>query len=440
VDFTPEREVCRRYYDLAAMPPVERGRIEDHVAEAGQLFTEATRASLAGGERPAVMLSGGLDSALVATKVLELSPADRTIDAYCFVPGADWDGLEAPGRYGDERPLVEDLARMHPRLRPQFFDNPELQLDDDFTAMFEAIGAAPINLVNLGAYHPMWRAAKAAGCDRILVGEFGNTTLSNSGDWGFSELLTGLRWSALARSLRGAIDDDRPLWRRFIGSAVLPLLPDPVWRWQREVRGGLDIYAAASPLRRDYAEASGALERAAAAGVPVRRHPLRNRMADFIAIHHEAWGELSDIEHGFGQIYGIEQRDPMAWRPLLEYCAGLPTELFLNGGQSRWLARELGKGILPDSIRLNRRRGLHHADWHSRIGRQRGRLLALLGAMERVPRLAAMIDFARIRPALENWPACSAIPDRDRLTLQAALPRAILLGRFVAWAEGIALE
>jgi hypothetical protein len=60
--------------------------------------------------------------------------------------------------------------------------------------------------------------------------------------------------------------------------------------------------------------------------------------------------------------------------------------------------------------------------------------------MERIPRLAEMIDFARIRPAVENWPATDAVDDRQRIVLESALPRAILLGRFVAWAEGIALE
>jgi asparagine synthase (glutamine-hydrolysing) len=185
---------------------------------------------------------------------------------------------------------------------------------------------------------------------------------------------------------------------------------------------------------------SGAVERAAAAGLPVSRHPVRDRLIDFRAIHHEAWGEFSDIYDGFTQLYGIEQRDPMAWRPLLEFCAGIPSDLFVRDGERRWLARELGRGVLPDSIRLNRRKGLHQADWHLRLGRQRARLLALLTAMERVPRLAEMIDFARIRPAVENWPASDAVSDHDRMVLESALPRAILLGRFVAWAEGIALE
>lgn len=440
VEFTPDREQVRGYYDFGAIPEVRRASTADYLAEARHLLTEGTRAALAGSMRPAAMLSGGLDSALVATSALDLLDGEQVLNTLSFIPSPGWHGSERPGRYGDERPLVEELAAMHPRLRPQFFDNPGQRLDDDFDAMFAATGAAPINLVNLTMYHPMWRAARDMGCDRILLGEFGNVTLSNTGDWAFAEWFARLRWGRLAGALRSSFDDERPLWRRFIGSAVLPWVPDPVWRWQRRVRGCIDIFDTASPLRRDYAIASGAVERAAAAGVPVARHPVHDRLADFRAIHHEAWGEFSDIYDGFEQLYGIEQRDPTGWRPLLEFCAGIPSDLFVRDGERRWLARELGRGVLPDSIRRNRRKGLHQADWHFRLGRQRARLLALLTAMERVPRLAEMIDFARIRPALENWPASDAVSDHDRMVLESALPRAILLGRFVAWAEGIALE
>lgn len=440
VEFTPDREQVRGYYDFGAIPEVRCASTADYLAEARHVLTEATRAALAGSTRPAAMLSGGLDSALVATSALDLLGGEQELPTFSFVPCPGWHGAELPGRYGDERPLVEELAAMHPRLRPQFFDNPGQRLDDDFNAMFAATGAAPINLVNLTMYHPMWRVARDMGCDRILLGEFGNVTLSNSGDWAFAEWFARLRWGRLTGALHSSFDDERPLWRRFIGSAVLPWVPDPVWRWQRRVRGCIDIFEAASPLRRDYAVASGAVERAAAAGVPVARHPVHDRLADFRSIHHEAWGEFSDIYDGFEQLYGIEQRDPMAWRPLLEFCAGIPSDLFVRDGERRWLARELGRGVLPDSIRRNRRKGLHQADWHLRLGRQRERLLALLTAMERVPRLADMIDFARIRPAVENWPASDAVSDHDRLVLESALPRAILLGRFVAWAEGAVLE
>ena len=73
----------------------------------------------------------------------------------------------------------------------------------------------------------------------------------------------------------------------------------------------------------------------------------------------------------FEQMYGVAQRDPMAYRPFVEFCLGLPTNMFMRDGEMRWLAKEMAKGIMPEEQRLNRLNGRWDADWHLRIGRRR---------------------------------------------------------------------
>lgn len=437
VEFSASREVCRRYYDIAALPEVRRANAADYLAEARHLLDSATRACLAGSTKPAVMLSGGLDSALVAAAALDVLPGGSTLESHTFVVEAGWRGPDDADRYADERPLVDAFCAMHRRVIPHFHDRSASDFDTGLDQLVDAIGSAPVNLVNLAPYHSMWRAAAAAGCDRILIGEFGNLTLSADGDWAFSEYLARLQWRQLGMALRQGGGDPRPVWRRFVGDAVLPFLPDRLWHWQRRLRGEPNIFDAASPLRRDYAAASGALERAIAAGLPDNRHPRRDRRPELEAVHNEAWGEFSDIYHGFEQIYGLEQRDPTAWRPLLEFCAGLPSELFLRDGQKRWLARELGKGVLPEALRLNRKRGLHDAGWQLRLARRKPELLAELAHWQGVPRLAEMLDFADLQASLLQWSAGSGVGPRLAHRLHSALPRALVLSRFVARIEGL---
>lgn len=217
---------------------------------------------------------------------------------------------------------------------------------------------------------------------------------------------------------------------------MLPILPDRLWHMQERLRGREHRYAAYSGLRPDYTAAHGVEARATAAGLPRPRYPVRDRLATLREVHDNAWGEFSDIYHGFAQIHGIEQRDPTAYRPLVEFCAGLPTDMFLRDGQERWLARELLRGAMPEEQRLSIRTGRHNADWHAKIGRQREDFLRELDRLADNPRIAAMFDLDRARAALEDWPASGAVSEAVRIACEVVVPRAIIMGRFVNYVEG----
>lgn len=429
-------EETRCYYDLDALPPVPRGSRAELVEQANALLVEGTRAALAGSKRPAVMLSGGLDSAMVVTRVMDAVPGDTAINAYTFVPRPDWDGFCNPGYYGTERPRVEALSAMHPRIVPHFEDNADTSFTDRLEVLFHTIGGSPQGLANLGVYHRLWEAARRDGCDRVLLGEFGNATASADGSWAFSEYLATFRWIELYRALRHSIRDDRSLLRRFLAMAVFPFLPERLWHWQRRVRGIDELYASVSPLRLDYAIRTGVVDRARAVGLPTSRFPDRDRLSMIREIHANAWGEFSDLYSGFEQVYGMEQRDPTAYRPFFEFCAGLPSDMYLHDGQQRWLARELLRGRVPEEQRLSTLIGSHNADWRARLGARRGEMLAELDLLEREPRLAKMFDFPRVRAALEDWPESTDIPVAEQVLRAAAISRAILFSRFINYVEG----
>lgn len=430
------RKTVERYYDLGDLRPLARMDRTEMIETARDLFYQGTRAALAGSARPAVMLSGGLDSTLVAASAAAVMPGQAPIDTYTFCAASDWSGHSRPGTYGDERPRVEAFCRRNPRLRPHFHGDTKRHFDDDLTAMFHAIGAAPQGLVNLGAYHGMWRDARADGCDRVLLGEFGNMTVSDDGSWAYADLLTRLRWRELLDALRQAPPDGRSLPRRFAALALMPFLPDRLWHWQRKVRGVGNLYIDASPLKASYAAKSGALARSAAAGLPNPRFPLRDRLAMIREVHDNAWGEFSDVYHGFEQIYGLEQRDPTAYRPLFEFCAGLPAEMVLHGGQNRYLARELLKGHMDEGDRLSPLKGSHNADWHERMAPRRADIRRELDQLSADPAMAAMFDFDRLIGALDDWKDLPDMTPAQAFTCSAAVPRALLFARFIRHVDG----
>jgi asparagine synthase (glutamine-hydrolysing) len=440
VELSPAGETSRAYYDFDAIARQPRMSVAERVEQAHALLAEGTRAALAGSKRPALMLSGGLDSSLVAVKALEVMPAQAPLNTYTFVVEPGWVRYDHPRQISDERPLVEAFCAMHPRLRPHYLDNADRGLDYRLNELFFATGSAPHGLANLGVYHSLWEAARSDGCDRVLLGEFGNMTVSSDANWAFSEYLIGLRWRQLYLALRDAPEDGRSIVRRLLALAIFPFLPDSLWNWQRRVRKVPNLYHQASALRADYAEQSGAWARSRAAGLPNPRFPLRDRLAAMREVHSNTWGEFSDIYTGFTQIYGMEQRDPTAYRPFFEFCAGLPSDSFLRDGQDRWLAREMLRGKMPEEARLEKRTGRHNADWHAKLGRQREGLLREVDALAKVPRLAAMFDLERVRAALEDWPESGAIPEAERMAREVVAPRAIIMARFVNYVEGRNLE
>jgi Asparagine synthase len=54
--------------------------------------------------------------------------------------------------------------------------------------------------------------------------------------------------------------------------------------------------------------------------------------------------------------FGVEWLDPTGDRKLIERLLTFPLHVFRIGNRPRGLARELGRGLLPDSVRLRRRR------------------------------------------------------------------------------------
>jgi len=130
--------------------------------------------------------------------------------------------------------------------------------------------------------HGVWQGARDYGCDRLLIGEWGNTTFSDRGDWGFVEYLLKGRWRQLYRALSDHPNDPRSLLRKFVALNLVPLLPDPAWKAWKRLRHPSERLPLTlmSPLRLEYRRRTGVEDRARAAGfVYGRNQPRTARQA-----------------------------------------------------------------------------------------------------------------------------------------------------------------
>ena len=437
VELRPQ-PVVDRWYDPLALPRIQMARDEDYVEAANALLAEATGKALGHVERLGLKLSGGLDSPIIAAEILRQTPPDRPLDTFTFVPHRDWDGIVPPDLMGDERPFVEAFATMHPRLRPHYSDNPGGGFDTAEREMFAAMSGAPSHLINYQAYHGIWRMAREVGCDWLLHGEMGNSSYSMDGSWSYREDLVRGHWIELYRTLRDRRGDPRPLWRKFAALSILPLFPDPVTKAARRLvhpRRG-EIQDLNSMLRRDAIERLALIDRQGRDARFRARQQFAGREEYLEATYHGCDTEGQEVWQGFEQVYGLRQRDVAAYRPLIEFCAGLPTRQFVSGGQQRWLAKRMAVGRMPEAQRLNPRYGRFQVDWHARLTPRIAELAAEARRIERHPWLGELIDSDRICHLLEEWPEVTPWDWEELYPRQGSIPRAIQAARFVNFVEG----
>lgn len=428
----------RKVYDLLAMPDVRLASDADYIARAGELLDEGVRACLAGFRKPGATLSGGLDSPQVAIHALAALPAGQRLPTFTFHPEAGFDGRCEPGKLGDERPMVEAFAAMHPGLEPHFTANEGYEHDHRWNEFFHLMGGAPSGLCNMYVFHGLFSGAAKQGCDVLLLAEWGNFTFSDKGDWGFVEYLLTGRWRQLWRALSRQPNQHRSILWRFFARILLPLLPMSLWRLAMRIAqpGRQSFIDLLQPLSNEYRASSGAQRRLQDSGLALDRYqPWTRRQAQQLLFQNND-SETAEIYQAFEQMYDLPQRDPLAYRPFVEFCLGLPVEMFMRDGTMRWLAKEMARGIMPEEQRINRLNGRWDSDWLLRVRRRRADYLAEIDRLEEDERMAGMLDLPRMRAALEELPDETEVDPQKYFSAEFAVPRGLLTARFVNYVEG----
>ncbi|MEO6041169.1 MAG: asparagine synthase-related protein [Croceibacterium sp.] len=424
------------YYDPLTPRRTRLPRRRDYVEAADALLKEAIGHALDGARVPGALLSGGLDSSNITARAVEHLPAGQSLKTFTFRPHANFREAQQGMFIGDEWRFVEAFAAQHPRIEPHWAKVEDY--DQQWERMFLAIGCAPYALQNMAVYEPILALAQAQGCDVMIDSGLGNYTFSADALWGYPEYLARGRWIELYRAVAALRPAPRPVALGCLWHGIGAALPDTLWSWYQRRMGRED-----RPFQKQVAVLS---ETAA------QRHLTWDRLAQKKLLTYRSWmpsrrrwltieygrgsNGMGEVNQGLEQIYGLRIRDAAAYRPLIEFCHGLPTDLFLHDGVNRWLARELGRGRLPEVQRTSRLWGLHNCDWHERITPRLGEWAATIRAAREDPLLSRVLDFDRLDQLMAEWPAQSSLDRATMVRFAMALPRAVSAARFVQYATG----
>ncbi|QKG70831.1 asparagine synthase-related protein [Erythrobacter mangrovi] len=421
-------EIQRQYDPFRAYVDVGKDPAQ-WVAEARSLIDDHARLAASRSQHPAISLSGGLDSPIAAAALLRTKPATAPLSVISVRPSRSWDMVTEPGKFGDEGSRAEEFCAMH-GLTAVFTHEGGFDLDLQDLHRASAITSPFIG--NGGMIMAAYRAAAAAGADWFFDAVSGNDTISAEGHWAYPAMLASGRWRQLLAALRQRSNDPRGLARKFVSLALMPHLPVGARNTLkvRFSRGAGSVADRSSLLKRaviaDFGLATAASQRQTATG--------RRRMIEL------AWAAsdsgMADLELGREQLTGLRRRDLLAYRPLIEFCLSLPDEAFLRDGTDRWLARELARGIMPESQRRETRYGGHNVDWHSYLVARREELLETFDGLSTHPWLGEWIDVERARGLLDALPNRTPLDPATAWPLQFGIVGTAAIARFVAQVEG----
>jgi asparagine synthase (glutamine-hydrolysing) len=351
----------RRYWSPGPHMPRPGARHDERevVARFGELFSDAVRSRVDGNGTTWSQLSGGLDSSSIVCAAAAMHQRGELPALGGTVTVVDRMGDADETRYSD--PVAARWG-----LRNEKVHDPWLWQDD---------GLPPPLEDHPSAHYPYWARNRAlcgivrrAGGRVILCGAAGDDYLT--GDLAFITDLAaaGRVGAALRETARFAVAYRASFWRIAAHHLVLPFLPTPV-----RLRLADESTAVPAWLAPAFARRTGAALRVR----QNRAQPAREG-GHYAALMAESFrfraGHLSRGAYEDG----VEMRYPFLHRPLVEMALGLPMELILRPGTTKWVLREAMRGILPEEVRVRGGKGGPDARMVWSLSREEPRLREML--------------------------------------------------------------
>lgn len=420
---------ARRWWRPDLGQVVDLGSGPAHADALRAVFDEAVAAKLRTTGRVGVQLSGGLDSGSVAATAARLL-APEPLRTYTSVPPAGWAGT-VPGRsIADERPAVEDLAAMHPTLRPRFVSVAGATLFEGYEDLWE-LGAGPTrNPANRLWGDAIRYDAAADGVTALLTGGLGNLWFSADGpDW-LAALFRVGRWPRVRREARSwTAATDGSGWHTWRNQLLVPLAP----AWLHQLAGRredtlIDNWRAAIALR---GERAGRID---TSRLPWLAGAGRHREAWLLSIGTGAC--QADVSAAYGALLGVDAADPTSDRRVIELAMTQPEWARRHDGVTRAVVREAMADRLPASIVRNQRLGAQLPDWLDRLTEGRQEVQEELGALRDHPPSRELIDVERLEALVRAWPDLALSADHTAIRgYRLALWRALLVSKYLRWFE-----
>ena len=416
-----DKAEIRQYWRLEDTPELHLKDRAQYVEGFLSVYDRAVRDRLRSGKDVGTTLSGGMDSGSVTSLAARaLRGQNKRLRAYTSVPVHDVSHTVDGDRFGDELPFAEKTAA--------FAGNVDL-------IKIPARRYTPIQAIRLGlrihgepghaAGNTYWildllDSAEADGVSALLTGQGGNATVSWTGLDRAGEIGRLLKRGRVAQSLQ---------------LLVYPHLPMAMLRVLRHRLRRDELDWSGTSIRPDFARRIGLsaqyIQGTGGSANPEAWHSALQQRYSIIkpgeSFLGSIWAENSAAHH-------MEIRDPTFDKRVMEFALAIPDREFSGpDGYDRWIIRAAMQGIMPDEVRLNRRRGRQAGDLGQRLVDSAAEVEGALREIERSKLAPEYLSLDRMR---EVWQALQhEVNSRTTHHAVTILTRGIMAGLHLAGLE-----
>ncbi len=424
VTFAPQEVRAREYWQ----PSLDQLRFEfagDYIDAYRSVLDEAVRPRLRRLSRPiATHLSSGLDSSAVAATTARLKQPGDPIIALTAAPRPGLQELSPRGRFADESEAAALTAQMHN------MQHEVVRTSGSSLSLIRSLVATSqepsCNILNQDWFWSLERLARERGAGVLLTGEYGNATLNAGGLRVLAEWIRTLRWTTWWNEAQSAAKRADVRWRGILFNSFEPWLPRPVRRALYRHFLDVEVRSRSVFLTEPWLRSLGDrietdfLTNCPGSYAEARLQTLRR-------------SDNGTLLKGSLARHGVDNRSPLGDRRVMEFSLRLPPEQMFFGGVSQPLARQALSDRVPGDVLNAQARGYQSADWFENIDPDEVRSMTEEIAANSTA--SELIDIAKIRSALDHWPA--GVVHRFGLYQRLAvdLPKALATGFFILEAE-----
>jgi asparagine synthase (glutamine-hydrolysing) len=394
-------------------------RPSDLVEEYRHILDLSVGDRLKGCNRPiATHLSSGYDSSAVTATAARLVSSPDQVIAFTSAPAVDAPVPPELWRIGDESGIAAKTASAAGVRHVIVRDTPPMRtvIRRQSLLFQEPLVGVP----NIAWLLQIRRRAREAGANCLLTGDCGNLSLNAGGLYVLSDWIWRRKWLTWAGQARRAAARPDTHWRGVLFNSFGPWLPNSVSDALRKRYLGAGPADEISFLRPEWR--AKALDCATA--------PDRHPNSYDLRVHLLRTGNPAMLRKGGLAGEGVDERDPLADRRLIEFSLRIPPEQLFWNGASRPLARAALADRLPSSVIDLTVRGLQGADWAARFTPAE-----LNGMLEEISASASareLFDIHRMREAMHRWPSEDWNERAVHRTYRQALLLAFSGGMFAA--------
>ncbi|MGD8781904.1 MAG: asparagine synthase-related protein [Ignavibacteria bacterium] len=344
-----------RYWNYSDIKMKEGLKLEDYVEYLFDNFNKAVKARLRSYKPVASTLSGGMDSSSVSVIAAEhLAKEGKRLKTYSHIPRFNPSNSLTKHSFGNEKPFIDAIVEKYENIDPVFLQSKNISPIEGIKEAIKLYGEPFHGAGNAFWMVDIYKTAIKHGYGTVLMGEFGNSTISWTGIEDALPANEILKFYGILSVIKKKI-----LKPVFYGDT-------PIAKIYKRIVFGKTPWRKISYTNKEFEESLKLAEKIKAACYDSTfkwyfKEPKQkaNLIFDYNVMR-LPWGAY------MGNETGLELRDPTNDVRVIESSLSIPNEMYL-GKMNKWVLREMMKGYLPDIVRLNKTKGKQSSDLNERI-------------------------------------------------------------------------